>query len=438
MRIGLVIDYFKPHAIGGAERSTDALAHALAERGHGVTVMTPNYGAPPEEKDDGVGICRYWFPRRMEPGQVAPASWIKNPLYYWTSSKAIAQIARRLQIEILHAQNTFVQIAAYRAARRVGIPCVTTLRDLGSLCSVGHLCSVGYDADHLCSNSFFRCAREFARCYHSEAALGFRIRFLFDSLFKQADLVWRQRILRRCERIIFVSHGLKEEYLRHGFRAQPERLAVVHNLPPSASLLSAAVGTVPVEWQLPETATVVAYAGKLSLGKGATILFEAIPRVIERCPNVVFAVAGRPTPQVKIPPTLPERNVRLLGHIAPAQVYALLKRSSLFVLPSVWPEPLSSAVLEALAFGVPVVATRCGGTPEQVVDGENGFLVERGNVVALSDAIVRALADREALRRMSERCRTVLCECFDSGKIVDEMLAIYSSAIDANSRPAEQ
>jgi glycosyltransferase involved in cell wall biosynthesis len=429
MKIGLVIDYFKPHAIGGAERSTGELARALVERGHDVTVLTPNYGAPPEEKDEGVRICRYWFPRRIEPGRIAPAFWIKNPLYYRLSAREIVRIARRLEIEILHAQNTFVQTATYRAARRLGIPCVATVRDLGSLCSVGHLCSVGYDPEHICSKSFFRCAREFADCYHSRAGLGFRIRFVFDTLFKQVDLIGRQRILRRYSRIIFVSHGLKDEYLRRGFRAQAERLAVAYNLPPNVPAMNNKEGSPPPEWRLPETAPIVTYAGKLSLGKGAHVLFEAIPRVVERRPDVVFVFAGRPTPQVEIPTTIPDCNLRVLGQIPPQQVYALLKRSSLFVLPSVWPEPLSSAVLEALAFGVPVVGTKCGGTPEQIVDGENGLLVKRGDHAALAEAILKALANANALRRMSERCQTVLRERFDPDGIISEMLAIYASAI---------
>jgi len=432
MRIGFVIDYFKPHTIGGAERSTAELAQALVEHGHDVTVLTPNYGASPEEDDKGVRIRRYWFPRRIEPGQVASAFWIKNPLYYWMSSKAIARISRALQIEILHAQNTFVQIATYRAARQLKVPCVATLRDLGSLCPLGHLCSVGYDPDHLCSKSFLRCAREFARCYYSGARLGFRIRFLFDSLSKQLDLLWRQRILRRYSRIVFVSHGLKEEYLRHGFRAQPERLAVAYNLPPSPPTASSKVGPLPAEWRLPEMAPIVTYAGKLSLGKGVHILLEAIPRVIQQRPDVVFVLAGRPTPQVKIPPTIPSRSIRVLGHIPSQRVHALLQRSSLFVLPSIWPEPLSSAVLEALAFDVPVIATRCGGTPEQIVEGENGLLVERGDPIALANTILSTLADRDRLRRMSEGCRTVLRERFDPDKIVGEMVAIYSSAISQN------
>ncbi|KPL10608.1 hypothetical protein AMJ85_05455 [candidate division BRC1 bacterium SM23_51] len=436
MRIGLVIDYFKPHSVGGAERSTRELALALVKRGHEVAILTPNYGAPPEEDDQGARICRYWFPRRVEPGRMASAFWIKNPLYYAIAGRAIARTARRFEIEVLHAQNTFVQVPSYLAARRLRVPCIATLRDLNSLCSVGYLCGVGYDRDHQCAGSFRRCAREFVARYYPHAGLAFRLPLWADLLLKHADLLWRQRLLRRYSRIVFVSHGLKEEYLRHGFSVRPDRLDVVYNIPPDVSA-SADVG-LPPEWDLPPAAPVVSFVGKLSLGKGAHVLFEAIPRVIERHPEAVFVFAGRPTVQVEAPPAIPARNIRLLGRIPTEQVHALLRRSSLLVFPSVSPDALSSAVLEALAFGVPVVGTNRGGTPEQIVEGKNGLLVEPGDPVALAEGVVALLNDPEALKRMSEHCRTLLQERFDPGKVVEQMLAIYRSAVAEKPRGRRQ
>jgi len=428
MKIGFVIDYFAPHSIGGAERSTRRLARALADRGHEVSILTPNYGAPAEEESNGVGIFRYWFPRRVEPGRAAPSFWIKNPLYYAVSGRAIGRLARRLGLQILHAQNTFVQVPAYLAARKLGLPSIATIRDLGSLCSIGHLAGVGGEIDHICSKSYFRCAREFVRCYYPRASLAFKLRFALDFLFKHLDLLRRRRLLGRYSKIVFVSRGLRDVYLRHGFRARPERLAVVYNIPPRPDV-AAAAGPPPSEWDLPEGARVVAFVGRMTLGKGADVLLKAVPRVIERRGDVVFVFAGRRSPQVEIPPDIPGRNIRVLGPVPNEQVHALLKRADLFVLPSVWPEPLSSAVFEALAFGVPVVATDRGGTPEQIVNGENGLLVEAGDPRALADKIVEALADPERLRRMARRCREILRERFDPDKIVGEILAIYHSAL---------
>ncbi|MCX8038143.1 MAG: glycosyltransferase family 4 protein [Candidatus Sumerlaeia bacterium] len=427
MNIGLVIDYYWPHAISGAERSTRELARALAARSHAVTVLTPNYGAAPEEDDAGVAIRRYWFPQRLEPGRMAPAFWAKNLLYYRISARAIASIARRRGVEILHAQNTYVQIPTYLAAHRLGIPCVATVRDLNSLCPIGHLLSAAHDPQHQCAKDYRRCAREFLACYHPDASWIFRWQLRLDALWKRLDLALRQRALRRFSKIIFVSRGLMDEYVRHGFAAQPGQLAVVHNLPPhiSEAELDAAPPQPPAEWNLPDRAPVIAYVGKLSLGKGAHILLDAIPRVLARHPDAVFVFAGRPTAPVKIPPAIPPSNLRLLGHVPAAAVHALLRRAALFILPSIWPEPLSSAVLEAQAFGVPVIGTARGGTPEQIIEGENGWLVEPANAAALAGAIAAALDDPVRLARMRPRCRALVRERFDEERIIRQTVDIY-------------
>ena len=428
MRIGFVIDYFKPHTLGGAERSTQALARALIARGHDVTILTPNYGAPWREVDQGVPIRRYWFPRRVEPGRMASGFWIRNPLYYRIAARAIAKWGRQCDVQLLHAQNSYVQVPTWLAAYRLGVPCVATIRDLGSLCSSGYLCSAGYDSEHVCAQSVHRCAREFFACYYPRASRWFRLRFMIDIFLKQRDLVRRQRLLRRFAKVIFVSQGLRDEYIRHGFDIDAGRVAVVYNIPPDVGD-SEDLPPPPEAWELPDGAPIVVFAGRMTLGKGADVLLKAIPRVRERHRDALFVFAGRPSPQVEVPASLRSEDVRVLGRISNEQIHVLLKRARLLVLPSIWPEPLSSAVLEALAFGVPVVGTRRGGTPEQVVDGENGWLVEPGDPAALADAISCALDDPERLRRMSDRCRSILRERFDPDTITAQMLAIYQSAI---------
>src|SRR5881396_2020366 len=83
VNVCFVNEYFPPFAPGGAEWSLDALARALAGRGHRVTIVTPNWGAEPREEYHGVGIVRFPFPLRLEPGR-GPASpkWLANPAFY--------------------------------------------------------------------------------------------------------------------------------------------------------------------------------------------------------------------------------------------------------------------------------------------------------------------------------------------------------------------
>src|SRR2546427_2964960 len=96
VNVCFVNEYFPPFAPGGAEWSLDALAHALAGRGHRVTIVTPNWGAAPRQEYDGVHIVRFAFPKRLEPGRrLAPAKWLANPLFYgWAALAALPAAPR--------------------------------------------------------------------------------------------------------------------------------------------------------------------------------------------------------------------------------------------------------------------------------------------------------------------------------------------------------
>ena len=100
MRICLVNEYFPPFAPGGAEWSMDALARALAGRGHDVLVVTPNYGAAPDERRDGFHIVRFPFPIRLPPGRRPVSSkWLANPLTYLYAAWQVSRTDLNLSLK---------------------------------------------------------------------------------------------------------------------------------------------------------------------------------------------------------------------------------------------------------------------------------------------------------------------------------------------------
>ena len=92
------------------------------------------------------------------------------------------------------------------------------------------------------------------------------------------------------------------------------------------------------------------------------------------------------------------------------------------------PDALSRVILEAMAAGRPVVATRVGGTPELVIDGKTGLLVERHAPAELARAIASLLRDEALRTSLACGARHHLTERFGAGDSVDRLLAAYASA----------
>jgi glycosyltransferase involved in cell wall biosynthesis len=115
-------------------------------------------------------------------------------------------------------------------------------------------------------------------------------------------------------------------------------------------------------------------------------------------------------------------HIRFLGEVR--DVPALLARASVFVLSSL-SEGISLALLEAMARGLPVVATRVGGNPEVVVEGETGLLVPARSEVELAWAMQRLRNDPEGSRRMGEAGRKRVLQHFDVRQMVAAYEALY-------------
>lgn len=116
----------------------------------------------------------------------------------------------------------------------------------------------------------------------------------------------------------------------------------------------------------------------------------------------------------------------LIEHLGPVPMNErcdYFRRADIFVLPS-YGEGMPMSLLEALAAGLPVVATNVGGIPELVQDGENGFLIEPGDVKALAERLARLANDAALRRRMGERSR-VMAQAFAlervTAQLVDEL-----------------
>ncbi|HEY4591394.1 MAG TPA: glycosyltransferase family 4 protein, partial [Thermoanaerobaculia bacterium] len=146
---------------------------------------------------------------------------------------------------------------------------------------------------------------------------------------------------------------------------------------------------------------------RLRIRKGVEVLLEALRKI----PGAVLRIAGDGEHRAALERAAADLGpaVAFLGTRDAAQVRTLLRGAAALVVPSIY-EGMPLVVLEAMAAGVPVVASAVSGIPEVVVDGETGWLVPPEDPEALARALAEVLADPGEARRRGEAGRRRVAE----------------------------
>lgn len=171
--------------------------------------------------------------------------------------------------------------------------------------------------------------------------------------------------------------------------------------------------------------------------KGIFTLLEAFARVSEAVPDVELVIAGNGGDLADVEASLaamPDLRVRLLGRVDRSAVPDVMREHSVYCLPS-YGEPFATSILEAMACGVPVVATRAGGVPHLVSD-DGGRLVPPRDVDALAVALIEILTSPDLQRTMGRHNRARVEAEFEAEAAVDRLEAAYAAVVDEG-RPRE-
>lgn len=242
---------------------------------------------------------------------------------------------------------------------------------------------------------------------------------------------WAERLaVERAERVIAVSGQMRADILAH-FRVDPARVVVIHNGVDAEAFRRTERREALARYGVREP--YVLFVGRISEQKGIFPLLEAA-RALPEDVALVLCASSPDTPELlaRLEAAVADRpRVRWINAMLPvAEVVELYSHAAVFVCPSIY-EPFGLINLEAMACGTPVVATRVGGIPEVVVDGETGWLVAPGDEAALAGALRGALADPARARRMGEAGRRRVEAHFSWDRIAERTLAVYRDAITA-------
>ena len=417
LRVLVVSNFFPPKIIGGAEIVTYRQALALMARGHQVTVLA---GSEQSESapEGSLSFDRY---EGLPVYRLALRSLDPSLGFHWpAAARRLKSIIAANQIEVVLTHNLMgLGANLIPAAKAAGARCLATLHDHWGLCfrntrlrPDGSLCS-NHDECSQC-----------LPCVHPPGGVSIPTRLRRDYV------LW---CLSQADHIIIPSRYLAAAYEEAGFPAK--QLEVLSN-----RIDLAAISDDPKE---PSPDGVVRFLCSAYLGehKGIPILLEALSQLAEDSSLASrwhMTIAGdghlRPKVEAALKAGL-ERNVRLVGRLPRPQLLALLRRTDVSVLPSVWPENEPVSILEATASGTAQIATRIGGNIELVEDKRTGFLVTPGDPAALA-AAMRAYISTPGLARRHGECNRERRQRLDEKHTIDRLEEILAASGKTPQHPA--
>ncbi|NOX53304.1 MAG: glycosyltransferase [Planctomycetes bacterium] len=288
--------------------------------------------------------------------------------------QALAELFRAERVDLVHSHNTYAHFHASMAARWAGVSAVINTQH-------GRGCGDGWKA----KAQFF---------------LANRLTRWIVGVSEDASRLCRRQDIFSARKIITIHNGIDLE--RFAFRG-PQ----CHN-----------------------TAISVA---RLSPEKDVSTLLRAVAEVVPHVPDFQLRIVGSGAEETRLRRLADElgivRHVQFLGERW--DVPELLARSGLFVSSS-RTEGISLTLLEAMAVGLPVVATRVGGNPEIIVDGQTGRLVPSQDPTALAKAVVDLCRHPERWPQMGQRGRRRVEQLFDIRKAVQRYQDLYCQVLEVS------
>lgn len=371
MKILFLNEYAADRPVSGAEHSQNALANGLRSVKQKVIIYSPSW-------------------KKNQPGEGLSPLWFNQPIYYFYSAWQIYEKIKSEKINLLHVHGKYILPGAVIASWLTHKPIVATVRDFKFLCPLA-LCFTHQQTN--CNFSY----------YLNHEIPEYKIRYHKISSFKLIlAKLWQYQLkwwLSRCHQVIAVSPQLAQIYRNNGVK----QVESIYNLPPKKQLRAHGKSVLSV--------------GKLSFGKGTDILIN----VARLLPQYEFIFAGEINPSFK---TAFPQNCHYLGKLSHKETLKLFQQAGLFVLLSRWPEPLSRAGLEALAFALPLVVSNRGGNRELIK--ANGFLVNPEQTRQIAMAIETALKSSEKLGKNSLK---LLISRFNHQKIIQTHIRLYKQLL---------
>jgi glycosyltransferase involved in cell wall biosynthesis len=383
MRILILHSQYLSGPASGENRVVEDECRLLEGAGHEVRSLTPT-----PEAEGKVSSLRV----------AGEAIWSRR----WANE--VARVISEFRPDVAHCHNLWPVLspAIIRVLERMNVPTVMTLHNYRLMCLPGTFLLDGA----ICE-----------RCLGSSTLSGVRYRCYRDSVAASGVLATSIQLHRAVhsfdgiDRFLAVSAFVKAKYVQAGFA--PDRVSIKPNFSWPMTIRRGA-------------GDYCLYLGRLAHEKGVDTLLEAFRGRTEE-----LVVVGDGPEAERLRSSAPP-NVHFRGLLRPDEIDDVLSRASAVLVPSIWYEPAPRSVVEAFAAGIPVVASRIGGLPELVRDGESGFLVGPGDSAAWAAAVDRLGRPGEA-ERLGEGAWRLWDEYYRPERALENLESEYAAVVAAAS-----
>lgn len=405
-------------SIGGVQRHTYTLARYLSRSSHEVHVVTTPLGPPSLEAEFDRNL------RRLYDIEVSRKLPNRTYLPFFSAAQDIMDCLNVAKYTSKHMDN--YELIHYHGARQLFFtfvqgktPLITSIHGTFPACTM--------QSSKECEK---RSAASCAICHIRQwPELAVSVPVMIPYYYSYHRLM--EKSLKRFNKVVCVSEYVKKYIKRY---LNLENLVTVYNFidyeaeirPQLTSLKDFDARN---HMNLPPDAKIVTYFGRLSPEKGVNILLEAFRIIRKEFKSKVYLVIGGDGPQrVQLENKAREiGNVVFTGFVSRRIQIGILSQSDIFVHPATYPEAFGIAILEAMAVGLPVVATRVGGIPEFAIDGKGGYLANPNSPFDLATKISSILND-ETFMSQARAYNLRLSREFDITHIGPKIVELYEKA----------
>jgi len=406
MRIAWLISLYPPYIVGGNEMFAREVVEELRTRGHDVHVLTA-HGRELDTTPYIHQVLNYHLEDKeaifLGGKALTLANIAKHYVFDLGTYRAVRRTVQQLQPDLIAVDNQYMASAASLLAVR-DAPCPVIAQTMDKwlrylLCDLGLLLRPGK--------------------WWQRQALQMYVRLVQP---------WLQR-MGKPDAIVAVSDFIKRQYVEAGF---PSESITVGHLGIDTTLFQPRQ-----EPHVKANSLEVVFAGQLWEGKGPQVVVAALGQLRQQEPDLELRlrIMGNGTEAFKqylraeIQKHGMEDRTVLDGFVPQPVVAERLRKADIFILPSIWDEPFSVILVQAMASGIPVIAASSGGTPEAFVDGEEGILVSPGDADELAGAILRLARDPGLRNRLAQAAVTRAQTQWSFSAYVDRLERYYEETV---------